>query len=465
MAMMHMAKSFLIAIFVAHFNCCVADIYDGKFSLDFESIPPGHIAFRPLGKCTSGSTSYIGLINPAVLTHPDKFFLEISGGAVCFNKSSCEDSSLRRWTDIEVLLTEFMGVPKAMFDLLKQDIPVWLPLMGDLEPGWIPGQVREGTHPLDGMRGIFMPACTADIGVGRIDAKYEGNTFYHHGGMGIRSILTAVKKLIPDLSKMVLYGGSGGGVASAAWAPSVADAFPKANVYALVDSGFHLMPGTDIFTWFYKNVPWSHGPGESKAEKVWNVDVPKFDWSDLQSMATELNGYGGRVKVAYIGCDNDHIVYSDRRLIGKYIGEFNDTHHIGSQVSNMWDFLTMTHKCATEGSVSSWVASCTEHHLTRLLGAKWAKNESTLAKNPNVKVDNGITAQDFVYNFLSDRPLDPANPGRHAFWYTDRTSQMQETNCGGVGGVMTASGALASVAVAGWATVAVASILCLTSIY
>lgn len=215
---------------------------------------------------------------------------------------------------------------------------------------------------------------------------------------------------------------------------AVADTFPTAKVVALVDSGFHMMPGTDIFKFFYNHVEWSHGPAEKGAKKI-HIDpstnkpfeVPSFDWLDRRSMANTLKKYKGRAKIAYIGCDNDHIVYSDRQLMGKYASAFNDT-MINSQVDEMWKFLTTTHKCAPKGTVASWVAKCTTHHLTKKMGPEWAKNNGETG-NPTVKIKDAISARSFVYNFLTSKPLDPLHPERHHFWFDNRTTQMQDIDC------------------------------------
>lgn len=417
----------LLRLLALIYGCAAAANAFKPFTLDFLSIPEGFMSFRELGQCTSGNTSYAGVINPATLKYPKSFFLEIGGGAVCFSRESCEDSSLRRWTDLRVLLEEFMGMSSASVDYLASGIPVPMQFMASVQPGWIPGMFGDDTHPLDHMRGIYLPACTADIGVGRVDAKYGNKVYMHHGGIGVRAMLTAVKELIPDLENFYLYGGSGGGVAAAAWMIPVADLFPDAKVLALVDSGFHMMPGTEVFKYFYNDVSWSHGPGEQEASKVYkSVEVPSFDWVDLRSIATQLTGYEGRVKIAYIGCDNDHIVYSDRKLMGKYITVYNDSDN--TQVEDMWKFLTVTHKCAPEGSMFSWVAKCTTHHLTKEMGPSWAAYTDR-DRHPDVRIDNAIGVKDFVHNFLLGKTLDPRDPHRTMFWYDNRTAQLRDETC------------------------------------
>merc|ERR1740130_766536 len=103
-----------------------------------------------------------------------------------------------------------MGVDRPTWELLRTGKPVPLSLFGGLKPGWVPGTVTNGVHPLDGVQGIYLPSCTGDINVGRIDADYEGQAFSHHGGMAIRTLLNAVKKAKPNLTDFYIYGGSGG---------------------------------------------------------------------------------------------------------------------------------------------------------------------------------------------------------------------------------------------------------------
>merc|ERR1719379_2673836 len=101
------------------------------------------------------------------------------GGAVCFNNASCNDGSLRRWTDLKVLLTEFMGMSTPMWDFLSSGSPIAVAAYAAAGTGYVPDGVT--SHPLNGRRGIFIPTCTADLHVGNIDIDYNGKMVYHHG--------------------------------------------------------------------------------------------------------------------------------------------------------------------------------------------------------------------------------------------------------------------------------------------
>jgi len=145
--------------------------------------------------------------------------------------------------------------------------------------------------------------------------------------------------------------------------------------------------------------------------------------------------------------------------MGKYVFGFNETSALGTQVDNMWNFLTATHKCARPGTVVSWVADCTNHHFTRSYAKWWGKNE-TPSGEPSIP--DSISAMDFVHNFLYGVPLDPANPEKYHFWYDDRADQMSATSCSGSDiPILTTNGAMLSSPVSGLVTVAVSYILSL----
>eukprot|EP00427_Karlodinium_veneficum_P026587 CAMPEP_0169207756 /NCGR_PEP_ID=MMETSP1016-20121227/13762_1 /TAXON_ID=342587 /ORGANISM="Karlodinium micrum, Strain CCMP2283" /LENGTH=265 /DNA_ID=CAMNT_0009285073 /DNA_START=59 /DNA_END=854 /DNA_ORIENTATION=+ len=264
------------------------------------------MVFRQHGVCSSGNPAFVGVVMPETLTRPNEFFIEFMGGAVCFNKGSCTDPGLSYWTDIEVLLVQEYGMTKNVFNLLTGGFPLPLINFGALGGGWLPGMFAD--HPLEGMRGIFVPTCSADVVMGRHDASYDNTSrvWTHHGGMQLREILTALTQAIPDVTKIFVQGGSGGGVAAAAWVAQLADQWPDAQIRALVDSGFHL----HFIQMVLDNVVWSPGPGGQQALKIYDqYTVPSMDWREVHAFEERLKLYNGRARIAYIGCDEDGIVY------------------------------------------------------------------------------------------------------------------------------------------------------------
>jgi len=220
-------------------------------------------------------------------------------------------------------------------------------------------------------------------------------------------------------------------VAAAAWLPSIADLWPTANVKGLVDSGFHILPGSTTFKYFYEQAPWGPGPPGSLGddgsiatgiykEQVY-ANLPKFDWRNLDAIPTELASYDGRVQIAYLSCLDDRIVYSDRVLLRSYaVNKGNDDiitkakHH-----SDIWSFLTNLHKCAPNFTFS-YVQDCTAHHQTRSgFGAPARAGY--------------VSAKLFTERFLTGtRPIDVNHASMQNFWFEDHTATGVDAKCSAV---------------------------------
>lgn len=376
--------------------------------LSFDDVTPGTISFRPHGICTNGESSYIGLINPPELKHKDKFFLELMGGAVCFSEDSCTDKDLIRWTSLKQMMRDQAGQANDdVYNMLASGISAPITMLKPMNPGYFP---YDDKHPLSGRLGIFFPSCNADIALGRHDIVYSANyTGHHHGGLNMRTLLNAVKKTLPELSEFHVLGGSGGGVAAAAWGTEIADMWPTAKVKVLVDSGFHMMPGTRLFEYFYDHIRWSPGPGGQQKGMHKDVKVPQTDWRLKSAIADAIAPYNGRVKIAYIGCDEDYIIDSQREMMAKYVSDFKKTDI--DQAPEMWAFVTSTHKCAPDRTVYSYIMKCDDHHYT---------SRDKLGDAPKYQVDN-VTLDSFIVNFFNSVPPDPKNPDRVTFWFEEHS--------------------------------------------
>lgn len=388
----------------------------------WEGMPPGTIKFLPVGKCTSGSTAYVGILNPKELTQPDGFFTEIMGGAVCFSKDSCADESLSMWIDIHDFII-MAGASEEEWAGLSSGAAVPISMLAGLNPGWLPG-IYDG-HVLDGRRGLYFPTCSADINVGRHTLMDGGSTFFHHGGQNLYHALQRSHEELPGLRDIAIYGGSGGGTAAAAWMEVIADMWPAADVRVLVDSGMHLLPGGLIFQHFYKSIAWANNPSNQANIDDTDAVVPDFDWNEVTAIANTLNKFDGRVKIAYIQCKNDHIMFSDREKIAKYITDFNTS--TVDQDEEMWSFLTTTHKCAQPGTMSSYVVDCNHHHLTRQDGALWAQGQEDPVHAATQIT--GFPLGPWVSNFFEKKPYDANMPTRTDFWFEAHDIDMEGSSC------------------------------------
>eukprot|EP00930_Biecheleria_cincta_P086570 TRINITY_DN7583_c0_g1_i7.p1 TRINITY_DN7583_c0_g1~~TRINITY_DN7583_c0_g1_i7.p1 ORF type:complete len:585 (+),score=54.06 TRINITY_DN7583_c0_g1_i7:22-1755(+) len=141
----------------------------------WDGMQPGTVSFRQLGLCASGQPAYFGVIEPAELVQPDKMFVETMGGAICFNRASCNTHELRLWTDVDIFLSEsFLRLSPPMIEFLKSGAAVPLHQLSGLVDGGIyfPSSFS-AEHPWFGMRGLWAFMCTADIFVGKHNATYE----------------------------------------------------------------------------------------------------------------------------------------------------------------------------------------------------------------------------------------------------------------------------------------------------
>eukprot|EP00747_Dinoflagellata_sp_TGD_P023071 gnl/TRDRNA2_/TRDRNA2_129538_c0_seq1.p1 gnl/TRDRNA2_/TRDRNA2_129538_c0~~gnl/TRDRNA2_/TRDRNA2_129538_c0_seq1.p1 ORF type:complete len:587 (+),score=55.90 gnl/TRDRNA2_/TRDRNA2_129538_c0_seq1:2-1762(+) len=502
----------------------------GSGESNWDAVPPGTMAFFPIGLCGDGSTAYYGLLNPFRLLHPDKFFIEIMGGAICFSKASCTDHCLSDWMSIVNYLRKAVGVPNDMIHLLTSGTGIPLKLMNEQlpNPGYLP---LDDDHPMAGRRGIYFPTCTGDIALGKhtinysaipeptcpegsseelggqkgtwyrgctartrsgrtcqkwgvqwphkhsaqpcarthsglyghnfcrnphglqedtiwcyttdpnvrweycdpgdlgvgntsADVDVQGMTAFHHGGKNFYDVLQEAKSVFPDLEHIAIYGGSGGGVASIAWSPMIADMWPAANVAALADSGLHSLPGTMLFKHFYERAPWGPGLGRESASIAADTPMPDFDWRQLDAVASHISSFDGRVTAAHVSCIDDKGVLWQRKVMANY-AQLDKRFPEGTkslvsksrQHDEAWSFLTNLEACAPNGTVYSYILNCSEHHLTRNYLNEMHSLEGT------------ISVKTFVENFLVGEPPDPDDPARTHFWYEQHEPEGDDGTC------------------------------------
>eukprot|EP00928_Gymnodinium_smaydae_P044976 TRINITY_DN30021_c0_g2_i1.p1 TRINITY_DN30021_c0_g2~~TRINITY_DN30021_c0_g2_i1.p1 ORF type:complete len:555 (+),score=53.83 TRINITY_DN30021_c0_g2_i1:99-1763(+) len=246
-------------------------------------------------------------------------------------------------------------------------------------------------------------------------------TMYHHGGKNLHDLLTAAKKELPDLKDIKLYGASGGGVAASAWASVVADMWTDAKVYALVDSPFHVFPGTQLFDYFWDKAQYGQGPSAERTPHYRDIDLPDFDWRLQDALAKEIQSHEGRVKLAYISCLDDYVVYGDRTTMAvhaKLDGLMKTLLDKETQHNRTWAFLNSLHGCSPDGSIYSFVLDCPNHHQTR-------RDEWFTSTAPG----SDVTMHEFSVNFLKGLPPNPENLTRQKYWFEDHAPTESDLCC------------------------------------
>lgn len=240
----------------------------------------------------------------------------------------------------------------------------------------------------------------------------------HTGSKTMSAILTDVHLSYPNLTDIVIYGGSGGGVSSSAWLPIIADMWPEANVTGLVDSGFHIFPGSKLFQDFYDKSAWGPGPAGQGNGTETGFEVPDFDWREADAVARHVASFDGRVKIAYLACIDDDVVYQDRGKLASYANlgtplENLLDHH--QQHEDTWNFIATLHHCTPQGSSFSYIQNCSNHHQTR---------NGFAVTNP----DTTVTPKQFVERILNGQSPDPTDATRTQFWYKSVANKGADCN-------------------------------------
>eukprot|EP00929_Paragymnodinium_shiwhaense_P081470 TRINITY_DN4263_c0_g1_i1.p1 TRINITY_DN4263_c0_g1~~TRINITY_DN4263_c0_g1_i1.p1 ORF type:complete len:685 (+),score=146.46 TRINITY_DN4263_c0_g1_i1:88-2142(+) len=235
----------------------------------------------------------------------------------------------------------------------------------------------------------------------------------HIGAKNMYDLLAQIQGQEPNLTHIAIYGGSGGGVGASAWANIVADMWPESQVAAFVDSGLHVMPGTSLYKYFWDNGAWGPGPAGQGEGLVDVPMMPNFDWRDPEALATEVASHNGRVKIGYLSCIDDDIVFSDRLKLGGYTGDialFDQWSEYSLQRAETWEFLNTMHSCAPEGSVYSYIQNCSRHHQTR----------QEFHKTTDSYVNPGqIPPKLFFSNLMNGKTVDPNNTAKAQFWFDE----------------------------------------------
>jgi len=359
----------------------------------------GTITFLPLrsGRCGEGDKAYYGYVEPAVNSDPDKFFILLVGGGICWSMATCQDNYDRAWLSMDSFFKEKLGLNDTVIGELKNgtSMPLADFMHEGIRPGYLPA---DSSHPLAGRRGIYLPTCTGDFLLGRHTLTYNDELVVrHYGALNMGITLNMLKNTLPDLKEIALLGGSGGGISAAAWMDTVVDKWKDAKVNVLVDSGFLMFPGSDMFDWWDQTVTWGTGPAMDKENRLQDTPAPILSWTEPMLAISE-----SRIRVAYLACDDDGTVSSDRkrmRLDGAQVGD--TLRHLKDQ------FCLLVHlrDDSPANQAYSYFAECESHYISR-------DNFPQVAN-----IAGTITAKTFVENFLAGNAPDPGNPTKSAFWF------------------------------------------------
>jgi len=168
--------------------------------------------------------------------------LEFMGGGACRDFYSCTLKS-SGWSGGETT-SLWISENLAMNSIVQATVPVegcTIPIVGGEMWNWC-----DERHPYKRWTSIVVPYCTGDIHLGNATRTYVNGssteTVRHRGAVNARVVLRWVKKVFPNLKRIVVAGGSAGGFAAIVWSAHLADMYPEARVAAFSDSAMHF-PG------------------------------------------------------------------------------------------------------------------------------------------------------------------------------------------------------------------------------
>lgn len=180
--------------------------------------------------CADGTPTGIA-VNPGP-PGARRVFIYLIGGGACWDRDTCYDNPRAAAIEEPMLPQAFLGSDLArlwFFDRANPD------------------NVFAADHL------VFVPYCTGDIHAGDRIANYGGRETRHVGGANFARLAARLSAAFPETERVVLSGGSAGGYGAALNWQRALDAFPRARVDVVDDSGPifappHLAPGL-LATW------------------------------------------------------------------------------------------------------------------------------------------------------------------------------------------------------------------------
>jgi len=308
-----------------------ADLRPGYIEL-IETLPEEHAG---CGLVDDSKFSFI-LRTPALTEVNDQeLVLEFMGGGACWSFDTCTAKS-RGWNGRETTST-WISENLAMQSIVQATVPVegcTLPIVGGEMWNWC-----NDAHPYKRWTSIVVPYCTGDIHMGNATTTYFSSnsiinvseTVRHRGAVNARVILRWMKKVFPNLKRIVVAGGSAGGFAACLWSAVVADMWPEARVAGLSDSAMHFPGPSNVSVtamrmlqtnWNFLNpltyLSWSSVfTGQGNGSNILSQDFPIYRGT-LQDL---IPHFSGRLTVGILTSLNDLSAIGFWRLLG---GEFSD---------------------------------------------------------------------------------------------------------------------------------------------
>ncbi len=162
---------------------------------------------------------------------PERLLVYFNGGGACWDSATCDRTTglAPPDTDYRVIAGAGSGNdPREYNGVFALDEP---------------------ENPLSEWSQLFVSYCTGDVHIGNRDATYtreggETYTVHHNGRTNAEAALDYVASEMPTPKKILVAGGSAGGVASPAYTPLIARRFPDAEVvqFGSGANGFRVPP-------------------------------------------------------------------------------------------------------------------------------------------------------------------------------------------------------------------------------
>lgn len=241
-------------------------------------------------KCADGTPTGVG-VNLSKTSNDVLIFFE--GGGACWDGASC-------WGPVQTAFYVATGYGKAEFDLDPQIAAMYVLNRGD------------ASNPFKDANIVYVPYCTGDsyAGDNTVPLEYLGITHltqfkgYYNFGLTLARIVGT----FPNASRLWVAGDSAGGFGAAFNFGRVQDAFPKARVDVLDDSGQPIAPD----------------PAQWKLwQKAWNMQLP----ADCADCASSPSGFVDYFHAKYPNSRYGLISYEYDTIIAPFMGISLDQFH------------------------------------------------------------------------------------------------------------------------------------------
>lgn len=227
----------------------------GSVEVEAKDLPGGWIEHPggPGTVCARGEP-YAFFVNPGSSAN---VIVDFIGGGACWDAESCAAESALFTDSVDALRDLAVGGLGGVYDRTNPENPY-----------------RSWTH-------VVVPYCTGDIHWGDADMTYtaaDGTAIpiHHRGARNARSVLDWVTSAYPAPEKVFVTGCSAGAYGAAYWTPALKEAYPRALIREMGDSGAGIQTATFAATTFAKWNITANAPAWIPA-----LDPAQNDWSRL----------------------------------------------------------------------------------------------------------------------------------------------------------------------------------------